>query len=150
MTHDEIRIIEYLFTTNATELADLPDWLLFLVESGNADGFSHELITAASLMFIRRQWPGIGFTAARGLLAEYVADPVKGEELAERINAFRLSCCFERLRRAGRYEAIAIDDPFEPEGQMSVTLTEADWRLLNSDPTVSEVRLFRQSRWSVN
>jgi hypothetical protein len=150
MTHHELRIIEFLFTTHANNLADLPDWLLHLIEADNADGWSHELITAASLLFIRRQRPGIRFAAARSLLAEYADDPIKRHELAERINAFRLSCCFERLRRAGRYEAISIDDPFEPEGTVSVTLTEADWQFLNSQSTESDVRLYRQSRWSMN
>jgi hypothetical protein len=150
MTRDERRIIEFLFNSNVTELADLPDWLLALVEGDNAETFTHELTTAASFLYARRLRPGIGFADARTLLAEYTTDPDKLEELAQRINAFRLSCCFERLRRAGRYEAIAIDDPFEPDGKVSVTLTEADWLFLNSHPTENELRLYRQSRWSMN
>ena len=32
MTHAELRIVEFLITSNATELVDLPDWFLALVE----------------------------------------------------------------------------------------------------------------------
>ncbi len=45
--------------------------------------------------------------------------------------AFRLSCCFERLKRSGRFEDVVIDDPFDPEGAVSVKLTEAEWRSIN-------------------
>ena len=66
-----------------------------------------------------------GRSAGRALIAEYAADPARLEELSGRIAAFRLSCCFERLRRAGRFEDVLIDDPFDPEGVVSVKLTEA-------------------------
>ena len=49
--------------------------------------------------------------------------------------AFRLSCCFERLKRAGRFEDVLIDDPFDPEGVVSVKLTEAEWRSVNRAST---------------
>jgi len=132
MTEAELRIIAFLFTSHATRPADLPDWLLALLEGDRPEELSHELITAASLMYIRRQRPGINFDDARALIAAYAADPAGLEELAGRITAFRLSCSFERLKRAGRFEEVLIDDPFDPEGAVAVTLTEAGWRSVNA------------------
>jgi hypothetical protein len=132
MTNAELRIIEFLMTSDVTRPADLPDWLLALLEGDRPEELSHELITAASLMYIRRLHPGIGFGTARALIAEYAADPAKLEDLSARIAAFRLSCCFERLKRAGRFEEVLIDDPFDPEGDVSVKLIEAVWRSVNS------------------
>jgi hypothetical protein len=131
MTDVELRIIAFLMTSDATRPADLPDWLLALLEGDSQEELSHELITTASLMYVRRLHPGIGFDAARALIADYVADPARLEELSGRIAAFRLSCCFERLKRAGRFEDVLIDDPFDPEGAVSVKLTEAEWRSVN-------------------
>ena len=131
MTDAELRIIEFLMTSAATRPADLPDWLLALFEGESQKELSHELITAASLMYVRRLHPGIGFGAARALIAEYAADPARLEDLSGRITAFRLSCCFERLKRAGRFEDVLIDDPFDPEGTVSVKLTEAQWHSVN-------------------
>jgi hypothetical protein len=37
MTDAEQRIVEFLITSNATELADLPDWFLALLE-GDVEG----------------------------------------------------------------------------------------------------------------
>ena len=150
MTDAERRIVEFLITSNATELADLPDWFLALLEGDVEGELSHELITAASLMFVRRERPGIKFGTAREILASYATDPSKLEELAARITAFRLSCCFERLKRSGRYEDVSIDDPFDPEGRVSVKLTEGDWQFLNSHPTKEEERSYRQRRWNIN
>jgi hypothetical protein len=130
MTDAELRIIEFLMNSDATRPADLPDWLLALLE-GDCQEPSHELITAASLMYIRRLHPGISFDTARTLLAEYAADPARLEDVSSRITAFRLSCCYERLKRAGRFEDVLIDDPFDPEGVVSVKLTEAEWRSVN-------------------
>ena len=135
MTEAELRIIEFLMTSQATRPADLPDWLLALLEGDGSEELSHELITAASLIYIRRERPGISFGAARALIAEYAADPARLEELSGRIAAFRLACCFERLKRAGRFEDVFIDDPFDLEGTVSVTLTEADWRSVNRAST---------------
>ena len=109
-----------------------PDWLLALLEDDGAEP-SHALITAASLLYVRRQRPGIGFEAAQLLLAASAADPARLEDLSGRIAAFRLSCCFERLKRAGRFEEVRIDDPFDPDEVVSVTLTEADWQMVNSE-----------------
>jgi hypothetical protein len=134
MTDAELRIIEFLMTSNATRPAELPDWLLALVEGDRQEGPSHELITTASLMYVRRQRLGISFSTARALIAEYAADPAKLEDLSGRITAFRLSCCFERLKRSGRIEDIRIDDPFDPEGNVAVRLTEAEWRSANPAP----------------
>jgi hypothetical protein len=135
MTDAELRIIEFLITSDATGPADLPDWMLTFLD-GDAEGEpSHELITAASLMYIRRLHPGISFATARALIAEYAADPAKLEDLSGRITAFRLSCCFERLKRSGRFEDVLIDDPFDPEGAVSVKLTEAEWRSVNRAST---------------
>ena len=131
MTEAELRIIEFLMTSDATGPADLPDWLLSLLEADRHEEMSHELITAASLMYVRRLHPGISFDAARALLAEYAADPARLADLSGRITAFRLSCCFERLKRAGRFEDVLIDDPFDPEGVVSVKLPDAGWRSVN-------------------
>ena len=139
MTDAELRIIEFLMTSDATRPADLPDWLLALLESECQEELSHELITTASLMYIRRLNPGISFDAARALITEYAADPARLEELSARITAFRLSCCFERLKRAGRFEDVLIDDPFDPDGVVSVQLTEAAWHSVNPASTPRDV-----------
>ena len=133
MTDAELRIIDFLMTSDATRPADLPDWLLALLEGDGSEELSHELITAASLLYVRRERPGIRFAAARALIAEYAADPAGLEELAGRITAFRLSCCFERLKRVGRFEDVLIDDPFDPDGAVAVRLTEAEWRSVNPE-----------------
>jgi hypothetical protein len=135
MTEAELRIIAFLMTSDATRPADLPDWLLALLEGRCQEEPSHELITAASLLFVRRLHPGIGLDAARAVLADYAADPARLAELSGRIAAFRLACCFERLKRAGRFEDVFIDDPFDPEGVVSVKLTEVGWRSVNPTST---------------
>ena len=45
MTDAELRIIEFLMTSDATRPADLPDWLLALLEGDRQEELSHELIT---------------------------------------------------------------------------------------------------------
>jgi hypothetical protein len=133
MTEAELRIIEFLMTSQATRPADLPDWLLALLEGDRPEELSHELITTASLMYIRREWPGIAFDEARARIAEFAADPARFADLSGRITAFRLSCCLERLKRAGRFEDVLIDDPFDPDGAVAVKLTEAEWRSVNPE-----------------
>ena len=133
MTDTELRIIEFLMTSDATRPADLPDWLLALLEGDRDEELSHELITTASLMYVRRLHPGISFDTARILLAEYASDPARLQDLSGRITAFRLSCCFERLKRAGRFEDVLIDDPFDPDGAVAVKLTEAEWQSVNPE-----------------
>jgi hypothetical protein len=118
-------------TCDATGPADLPDWMLALLEGEGPEELSHELITAASLIYIRRLRPGISLDTARVLLAEYAVDPARLAELSGRITAFRLACCFERLKRAGRFEDVFIGDPFDPESDVSVKLTESEWRSVN-------------------
>jgi hypothetical protein len=86
-------------------------------------------------MHILHMRPGVSFDAARALIAEYAADPARLEDLSGRITAFRLSCCFERLQRSGRVEDVFIDDPFDPEGAVSVKLPETDWRSANMAST---------------
>ena len=135
MTDAELRIIGFLMTSDATRPADLPDWLLALLEGDGSEELSHELITAATLMYVRRLHPGISFGAARALIAEYAADPAQLAELSGRIMAFRLACCCERLKRSGRFEDVFIDDPFDPEGAVSVKLTEAQWWSVNPAST---------------
>jgi hypothetical protein len=127
MTDAELRIIEFVITSDATRPADLPDWMLTFLDGDAEREPSHELITAASLMYVRRLHPGIRFATARALIAEYASDPARLEDLHGRIMAFRLSCCFERLKRSGRVEDVLIDDPFDPEGDVSVKLTKAQW-----------------------
>ena len=131
MTETELRIIEFLLTSGATRPADLPDWLLALIEGDGSEELSHELITVASLIYVRRERPGISFAAARALIAESAADPAQLAELAGRIIASRLACCFERLKQSGRFEDVFIDDPFDPEGVVAVKLTEAEWQSVN-------------------
>jgi hypothetical protein len=126
MTEAELRIIEFLMASDATRPADLPVWLLALLEGEWPDELSHELITTTSLLYVRRMRPGLSFDAARALIAEYADDPARLEELSGRITAFRLSCCFERLKRSGRFEDVFTDDPFDPEGAVRVKLTEAE------------------------
>jgi hypothetical protein len=138
MTDAELRIIAFLMTSDATRPADLPDWLLALLEDDRSEELSHELITAATLIYIRRQRPGISFGTARALIAEYATDPARLEELSGRIVAFRLACCFERLKRAGRFEDVLIDDPFDPDGTVAVKLTEAEWQSVNSASTARD------------
>jgi hypothetical protein len=108
MTDAELRIVAFLMTSDATRPADLPDWLLALLEGDREDELSHELITAASLLYARRLRPGIGLDAARARMADYAADPARLDDLCGRMMAFRLSCCFERLKRAGRFEDVVI------------------------------------------
>ena len=132
MTDAELRIIEFLVASDATRPAEFPDWLLALLEGDRPEELSHELITTASLMYVRRLRPGISFDSARALLAEYADDPARLEDLSGRITAFRLACCFERLKRCGRIEDVFIDDPFDLEGVVSVELTEAEWQ--SADP----------------
>ena len=135
MTDAELRIIQFLFTSNATRPADLPDWILALLEGDRPEELTHELITAASLMYVRRERPGISFDTARALITEFAADPARLAELSGRITAFRLACCFEWLKRSGRFEDVLIDDPFDPEGAVSVKLTEAEWQSANRAST---------------
>jgi hypothetical protein len=149
MTDAELRIVEFLMTSDATRPADLPDWLLDLLEGNTQEELSHELITTASLMYVRRLNPGISVDTALALIAEYAADPVRLAELSGRIAAFRLACCFERLKRAGRFEDVLIDDPFDPEGVVSVKLTEAEWRSLNP-PSTPRDSLHRRHDFSLN
>jgi hypothetical protein len=138
MTDAELRIIAFLMTSDATRPADLPDWLLALLEGESHEEPSHELITTATLMYVRRLHPEISFDAARPLIAEYAADPARLEELSGRIAAFRLSCCFERLKRAGRFEDVFIDDPFDPEGAVAVKLAEAQWPSVSPASTAQD------------
>ncbi|MBV8075742.1 MAG: hypothetical protein JO284_05080 [Planctomycetaceae bacterium] len=135
MTDAELRTVAFLMTSDATRPADLPDWLLAPLEGDGPEELSHELITAASLLYVRRLRLGIGLDAARALIADYAADPARLADLCGRITAFRLSCCFERLKRAGRFEEVFIDDPFDPEGIVSVKLTEAQWQSVNPAST---------------
>jgi hypothetical protein len=133
MTDDELRIIAFLEASAADRPAEFPDWMLALLDGDRPEEMSHELITAASLIYIRRLRPGIGLDSARALMAGYADDPARLAELSERFAAFRLACCFERLRRAGRIEDVFIDDPFDPEAQVSVELTEARWQAANRE-----------------
>jgi hypothetical protein len=128
MTDDELRIIAFLEASAATRPADLPDWMLALLEGDHPEEMSPELITAASLIYARRLHPGIDLDDARALMAEYADDPARLANLSDRFAAFRLACCFERLRRSGRLEDVFIDDPFDPEAEVSVKLTEARWQ----------------------
>jgi hypothetical protein len=63
MTEAELRIIELLMTSQATRPADLPNWLLALLEDDHSEELTHVLITAATLIYIRRQRPGISLGA---------------------------------------------------------------------------------------
>ena len=50
MTDAELRIIEFFMTSDATRPADLPDWLLALLEDDRQEEPSHVPVTAAPLM----------------------------------------------------------------------------------------------------
>jgi hypothetical protein len=150
MTEGERRIIEHLMTSNATEMEDLPDWFLGLMERCDGEEPSRELITAASLLLVRRERPGIRFGAALRILAGYFSDPSRFKELASKIQAFQLSCSFERLRRAGFYEEVVMGDPFDLDGEVSVRLTESDRNFFNSNPTKQEVHIHLQGRRGMN
>lgn len=133
MTDSDIRIIAFLEASAATRPADFPDWMLALLEGDQLEKMSPELITAASLIYARRLHPGISLDAARALMAQYADDPARLEDLSARFAAFRLACAFERLKRAGRLEDVFIDDPFDPEAEVSVKLTEARWQAANRE-----------------
>ena len=138
MTAAELRIIEFLMTSNATRPSDLPDWILVLIEADEEGPPTNELVTTASLMYVRRERPGISFAQARTIIAGYSGDPARLEEMSARISAFRLSCCLERLKRAGRYEDVLVGDPFDLDGKVSVILTEAEWRARNEGAPLPE------------
>ena len=135
MTDDELRIIAFLEASGATRPAEFPDGMLALLEGDRPEEMGPELIAAASLLYARRLRPGIGLDAARAFMAEYAADPARLADLSERFAAFRLACAFERLKRAGRLEDVFIDDPFDPEAEVSVRLTEA--RMAGRQPGVA-------------
>jgi hypothetical protein len=44
MTNAELRIIEFLMTSDATRPAELPDWMLALLEGDRPDELSHDTI----------------------------------------------------------------------------------------------------------
>ena len=133
MTDDELRIIAFLEEAPAAARPDdLPDWMLALLEGDRPEEMSHELITAASLIYFRRLHPGIGLDAARALMAEYADDPAQLADLSARIAAFRLACASSGSS-AGRLEDVFIDDPFDPEAEVSVKLTEARWQSANRE-----------------
>ena len=138
MTEDELRIIAFLEASAATRPADLPDWMLALLEGDRPEEMGPELITAASLIYARRLRPGIGLDAARAFMAEYVADPARLADLSDRFTAFRLACAFERLKRAGRLEDVFIDDPFDIDAEVSVELTEARWQAANPESPLGD------------
>jgi hypothetical protein len=50
MTNADLRIIAFIMTPDATRLADLPDWLLALLEDDRQEEPSHVPVTAAPLM----------------------------------------------------------------------------------------------------
>ena len=80
-------------------------------------------------------------------------DPARLEDLSGRITAFRLACCFERLKRAGRFEDVVIDDPFDPDGAVAVKLTgwpaysRKNWAVTTGVVSASPVAA--ASRWSL-
>jgi hypothetical protein len=133
MTDDELRIIAFLEASAAARPAEFPDGMLALLEGDRPEEMGPELITAASLLYARRLHPGIGPDDALALMAGYADDPARLADLSERFAAFRLACCFERLKRAGRFEKVSIDDPFDPEAEVSVKLTEARWQSANRE-----------------
>ena len=71
-----------------------------------------------------------------GQLADLATDPAKVEELAGKIEAFRLWCGLERLKpAAGLIEEVILGNPFELESPVSVRLNEKDWHFWNSSPS---------------
>ena len=86
-------------------------------------------------MYVRRQCPGISFHAAKREIASYAGDPAKLEAMSGRIAAFRLACCFERLKRLGRFEEVMIDDPFDLGANVAVRLSDQEWTRRTLDAT---------------
>jgi hypothetical protein len=75
ITDAELQIIQFFLTSNATRPADLSDWFLGPIEGDHPEDLSNELITAASLLYLRRRHPGISFDSARALITQYADDP---------------------------------------------------------------------------
>ncbi|HMB03368.1 MAG TPA: hypothetical protein VKP69_06460 [Isosphaeraceae bacterium] len=141
MTKNEQTIIEFLFSNDVVELADLPDWLLGLMgcEWGEEEQPPPKFITGALCLLVRREYPGVTLGKAQRLMADSLTNPAKVEELTERLTCFRLACSLERLRRAGRYEEVFGGDPFDPNAEVAVKLTNEDFEFFNSQPSKEEV-----------
>jgi hypothetical protein len=75
-----------------------------------------------------------GPDAARGVLTKF--------------QAFWLSCGFARLKGSGFYEDVANGDPFDPDGEVSVKLTEEAWPLFRADPSKHDAHMVPQKLWS--
>jgi hypothetical protein len=150
MTPGERRIVDFLTVSNASTMAELPDWFLALVEGDGGDGWSPELVTAASFLWVRREHPGIAFSTAQQFLASDADDPAKFEEWRMKIQAFRLSCGFERLKRAGLFEDVLLGDPFDLDGPVSVVLSEEDRAFFNGNPTKQDIHIRMQRRHGLN
>jgi hypothetical protein len=63
MTDAKLQIIPFLEASDETGSADLPDWLLALLEDDHSKLLTHELITVSSLISIRRQRTSVSFGA---------------------------------------------------------------------------------------
>jgi hypothetical protein len=117
--------------SNATRLADLPDWLLVRL-GGRSLGRAEPRVDHRCLAHVcPLPAARISFDTAQAMIAEHAADLARPEDLSGRITVFRLSCCFERLKHSGRFEDVIIDDPFDPESQVAAKLTEEKWQSVN-------------------
>jgi hypothetical protein len=45
---------------------------------------------------------------------------------------------------------VVMGDPFDLEGEVSVRLTESDWKFFNSNPTKQEVHIHLQGKHGLN
>ena len=134
MTDAELRIVEFLMTSDAARPADLPDWLLAILEGDRQEEVSHELITATSLLYARRMRPGIGFDAARALIAEYAADPatrrpLRSDHGVPAVLLLRAAEAFGAIR--GRPHRL----PVRPRGSRVGEAGRGAWQFVNPAST---------------
>jgi hypothetical protein len=101
------------------------------------------------LLLVRREYPGLKVGAVQRLIAGYLRNPAKIEELAERLGSFRVACHIEQLKRAGLYEEVFQSDPFDPDSEVAVKLTRADAEFFRSQPSEEEVRAHIQRRLGI-
>src|SRR5512135_2121048 len=119
-------------------------------EWGDEEQPTPEFITGALSLLVRREFPGGTVAAAQRLMADDLTNPAKVEELTERLTCFRLACSLERLRRAGFYEEVICGDPFDPDAEVAVKLTNEDFEFFNSQPSKEEVRAHVQRRFGMH
>src|SRR5512135_2393798 len=117
---------------------------------GDEEQPTPEFITGALSLFVRREDSGVTLGAAKRLIGDYLTNPAKVDELTTRLQCFRLACALERLKRAGLYEEVFCGDPFDPDAEVEVKLTNEDVEFFNSQPSQEEVRVHVQRRFGMH